>query len=124
MLATGGYDNQPDLKASISALSYLYLLSNVGQRFFDDPLLGKALLADYPKLPGPLTPELALHLTASAACRLGACLPGNWESLEAHGLAPSTFPPKGPLTRGEAYALAADVAKLQPDANDRENYRR
>ena len=43
-LAVGGYDNVPQLDAPMSSLSYVYLLSNVGERFLDMPELGEALL--------------------------------------------------------------------------------
>lgn len=95
-LALGGYANDPQLDAPMPALGFLYLLANVGQRFWGDGTLGDALLARFPNLEGALTPELAFELTRAASCALAACL-----ELETG---------EGTLTRGEAYELAAAVA--------------
>lgn len=115
-LALGGYENEPHLDAEVGALSYLYMLANVGQRFHSRPDLGATLLARFPNTSGPLTPDLALTLTVEAACLLGQCFDQSWAALVEAALVPPHFPPDGPLTRGEMYALAAAVARLAPAA--------
>ena len=99
-LALGGYSNDPELDETMSALGFLYLLSNVGTRFWHDDTLGQGLLERFPDLRGDLTPGLALKLTHAASCALGACLDAN-ETLRGT---------RTRLTRGEAYALAAKLA--------------
>lgn len=116
-LAVGGYDNDPKLDEPVSALSYVYLLSNVGQRFFADPALGQALVARFAGATTPLSPELALDITHSAACGLGTCPGVGWSALEAAGLVPPGFAPSQQLTRGEMYLLAAAVAGLEQDTS-------
>jgi len=113
-LALGGYENEPHLDSEVSARSYLYMLSNVGQRFHSQPELGRTLVARFSNISGPLSPELALTLTVEAACLLGQCLTADWQQLRQAGLAPARFPPEGPLTRGEMFALAAGIASLEP----------
>lgn len=114
-LAVGGYGNEPGLEAPVTALSYVYLLSNVGQRFLSSSSLGQSLVARYPDSAAPLSPAQALAITQDAACQLGYCVEASWEALKAAGLAPASFAPGAVLTRGEMYALAAGVARLQPD---------
>ena len=108
-LALGGYNNEPGLSAEMSALGYLYLLSNVGQRFLGDSELGQVLLATFGTPPGALTPELALEITERAACEVGTCTEASWSR---YGFAPDRFSSEDILTRGEAYALAAWLAQL------------
>ncbi len=114
-LALGGYDNDPNLDDKVTALGYVYLLSNVGQRFFDDDTLGPVLQGRYPTADIPLTPRMALLITRDAACELGRCLDTSWQTLIEAGLAPSDFPPGGNLDRGEAYALAARLIQFYDD---------
>jgi hypothetical protein len=115
-LALGGYSNDPRLDDRMDALDYAFLLSVVGKRFHGDEGLGRRLLDAHPDLKGPLTPELALALTGSAACGLGHCPAPDWQALlRVQGLSPVHFSPSGSLSRGEAYALAAAVAQLEPE---------
>lgn len=111
-LALGGYDNNPQLDQDVTAISYVYLLSNVGQRFLQTRELGIDLVARFEGVNSPLTPELALEITTQAACYLGDCPESDWGALQANALAPEGFAPSGTLTRGEAYALAAKLARL------------
>lgn len=105
-LALGGYDNDPRLDEPMPALGYLYLLANVGVRFWGDDGLGEALLARFPALEGDLTAETALTLARAAACASGSCrdfaaaLPG--------------VDVRAVLSRGQAYELAAALAALEP----------
>jgi hypothetical protein len=103
-LALGGYDNDPKLDAEMPARGFLYLLANVGARFWGDAALGKALVEHFPDLPEPLTPEVAGALVEAAGCALGRC--EGWAQVVTD-LAPGEV-----LTRGEAYALAAHLAEL------------
>ena len=121
-LAVGGYSNDPSLDEEMKSLSYIYLLSNVGQRFWRNQTIGKDLVNAYAYSvsEGPLTPDLALRITQDTACRLGLCLEQDWEALKTYGLAPLSFPPDGTLTRGEMYALAARLAELEPTLQARE----
>ncbi|MGL4609017.1 MAG: FAD-dependent oxidoreductase [Trueperaceae bacterium] len=112
-LAVGGYNNEPKLDETMKAISYVYLLSNVSQRFFKDQKTGPELVAGYPDNTVALTPDLALQITHDFACRVGTCLEQNWGALIANDLAPETFPPTRDLTRGEMYALAARLANLK-----------
>ncbi len=115
-LAVGGYDNDPHLEQPISKQGFLYLLSNVAQRFFGNASAGPDLVARFGLGTGPLEPSLALSATYEAACRLGACPPqSTWAALQRSGLAPKGFAPTTPLDRGQAYALAAGVARLAAD---------
>lgn len=111
-LAVGGYTNDPHLEQRVSSVSFLYLLSNVGQRFFGDAEVGPALVARYGTAAGPLLPSTALSAAYDAACMLGVCpAEPTWSALQRAGLAPAGFVPSGPLDRGEAYALAAGIAR-------------
>ncbi len=101
-LALGGYSNDPGLNETMSAQGFLYLLSNVGTRFWRDDI-GQELLAAFPDLSGDLTPALALALSRNASCLLNTCSSGWAEVIT--GLEPHSV-----LTRGEAYALAAKLA--------------
>ena len=112
-LALGGYSNNPNLDEHAPAISYVYLLANVGQRFLSSHELGQRLVANYQVGNTPLTPELALSITAYAGCRLGICLEEpSWEALQQRGLVPAGFKPTQDLTRGEVYALAAQIARV------------
>jgi len=111
-LALGGYENDPKLDEEMPARGFLYLLANVGTRFWGDAEMGRGLVAAFPELSGPLTQERALAITAAASCERGRCAE-TWDALKAQGVAPEGFPPGGTLTRGEAYALAAGLAELQ-----------
>lgn len=112
-LAVGGYDNNPDLDKPMAAISYVYLLSNIGQRFHRSPELGQGLTEQFPGKDMPLTHEAALAITREAACSLGVCVEGSWDALKAVGLVPASFQPSETLTRGEMYTLAAGIAKLE-----------
>lgn len=101
-LALGGYSNDPRLDEEMSALGFLYLLANVSERFWLDAALGNQLVASFPRLSGNLTPDLAAKLFRSASCALGKCLEARL--LDRFG--------NGALTRGEAYALAARLARV------------
>jgi FAD dependent oxidoreductase len=118
-LAVGGYNNEPRLDEPMKAISYVYLLSNVAQRFFNNDEIGPELVATYQNSGSPLSPALALTITQDAACRAGVCVDKTWEALIENGLAPESFPPAEPLTRGEMYALAARIAKLSPVLSQR-----
>ena len=111
-LAVGGYNNQPNLDETMKSLSYVYLLSNVGQRFLVNAELGRVLVGRYPDANSPLSAELALIITQDAACQLGYCVDKSWEALSAYGLAPENFPSSDILTRGEMYALASRITRL------------
>ncbi len=102
-LALGGYSNDPGLDETMPAQGFLYLLSNVGTRFWGDDTLGAALLEQFPNLSGDLTPGLALEIARTAGCALNACT-GWAEAVEGQGF-------REVLTRGEAYALAAKLAE-------------
>lgn len=102
-LALGGYDNDPKLDEAMPARGFLYLLANVGVRFWGDASLGEALLERFPDLPEHLTPEVAGALVEAAGCARGHC--------EAERLPQPTS--QEVLTRGEAYALAAHLADLE-----------
>ena len=115
-LALGGYGNDPKLDETVTALGYVYLLSNIGQRFLGDPQLGTYLVSTYQVGSEPLTPDLALAVTHDAACRLSVCTERSWNALKARGLVPEDFSPAGTLTRGEMYALGAKLAQLVPPA--------
>ena len=106
-LALGGYSNDPNLDEPMPALGYLYLLANVGTRFWGDDGLGEALLARFPALEGDLTAGLGLELTQTAACELGAC--------RAFGSLLSGTGLEGGVSRGEAYELAASLATAAPE---------
>ena len=112
-LAVGGYSNDPGLETPMAAISYVYLLSNVGQRFHASSALGQGLIERFPNKGVPLSPQEALAITQDAACTLGICVETSWEALKAVGLVPSTFKPSDILTRGEMYTLAAGLAKLE-----------
>ncbi|MEX2541503.1 MAG: FAD-dependent oxidoreductase [Trueperaceae bacterium] len=106
-LAVGGYDNEPRLDELVRAIDYIYLLSNVGTRFLAEHALGQTLLASFDVGQAPLSPELALSMTRAAVIELGMCPTEDCE-LDA-GFLPSGFEPGLRLTRGEMYALAADI---------------
>lgn len=116
-LAVGGYDNEPRLDEPVSALGYVYLLANVGQRFLGRPELGRHLVASHGGEPSELTPDLAAEITSAAGCALGRCPNAvDWNALQAIGLAPPGFAPgTDTLTRGDIYALAAHIATGLPE---------
>lgn len=109
-LALGGYENDPKLDEPMKSLSYVYLLSNIGQRFLSNETLGRTLVARYPDAQAALSRDIALTIAHDAACEVGICLEKSWAALSAHGLAPQHFPAGEVLTRGEMYALAARLA--------------
>lgn len=114
-LATGGYANDPGLAAPVTTLSFAYLLANVATRFHLQPDASQgivdAALAAAPQ-DAPLTADVAAAVLREAACLLGTCPEAEgWEALHGSGLAWSAAPPSGPLDRGEAYALAAALAR-------------
>lgn len=113
-LAVAGYANDPRLDEEVTALGFVYLLANVGQRFFDRRDLGLTLVATHGGLRGPLTADLAAEITAAAGCALDRCPTSiGWDALAAADLAPRGFEPRaGTLTRGEIYAIAAHLASL------------
>lgn len=115
-LAVGGYANDPKLDEEMSAVGYLYLLSNIGKRILGDDSLGRHLLATFPDATGRLTADLALRMTAEALCERTsqACGKPSWAALREHGIAPADFPVEGVLTRGEMYALGARLAIVGP----------
>lgn len=116
-LAVGGYDNEPRLEDGATAMSYLYLLSNVAARFHNDSSLGRTLLGRFSGLSGPLTEELARDLTREALTELHAEPPGV-RLEDALARLPRAAGRNGaPLTRGEAYILAAAVASGAPAAH-------
>jgi hypothetical protein len=116
-LALGGYDNEPQLHDEVLAISYVYMLSNVGRRFLGNTELGPDLVANFQYSGEALTWELAARITAFAACRLERCVDPHWPALQAAGFAPAgTGSGSGVvLTRGEMYALAASFASLAAD---------
>ncbi len=115
-LAVGGYNNDPHLDKPVTEQSFLYLLSNVAQRFFDNGSVGPALVSRYGVRRVPLTPAIALSASYDAACQLGACpAEPTWAALQRAGLAPQGLAPGAPLVRGQAYALAAGIARLAKD---------
>lgn len=120
-LAVGGYENEPHLNNTFSTVGFAYLLSNVATRFFYEPSLGDDLVAlamELDELEAPLRPAVAAALLELAACELVSCPPtSGWQGLEAAGLA--TFPaPLEGLTRGQAYELAAALARLAPGVRE------
>ncbi len=112
-LALGGYNNDPKLDEPMTALGYLYLLSNVGQRFLDNTQLGPELLKRYGDSNSPLTATMALAISIDALCELDLCLDMDWQELIKYGFAPAGFPPEQTLTRGAMYELAARIASLK-----------
>ncbi len=118
-LAVGGYNNDPRLDEPGSTLSFIYLLSNVGQRFLASDQLGSELLDRYGEASGPLTPEVALAIAFEAGCLIRGCPSrGGWPGLVRAGLAPEGFAPESQLTRGEMYALAALFAQLGSEGDE------
>jgi hypothetical protein len=114
-LATGGYANDPNLSAPVTTLSFAYLLSNVATRYHLRPDLAQAIVdAALGEAPAeaPLSPDVAAAVTRAVACLLDDCPAGDgWRGLHDDGLAWTDQPPPGPLDRGQAYALAAALAK-------------
>ena len=116
-LAVGGYENEPHLDAPFSTVGFAYLLANVASRFFYEPSLGDELVtaAMTPgPLEAPLGPQVAAQLLELSACRLIGCpAESGWSGLVAAGLAEGDEP-GGTLTRGQAYQLAAALARVAP----------
>lgn len=114
-LAVGGYANDPGLGRPSTTLSFSYLLANVATRFHYQPGTAQAIVdavAEVAPPDAPLTPEAAAQLVGRAACLLGRCLEDDgWEALYAAGLAWRETPPEGPLDQGQAYELAARLAR-------------
>jgi ribulose 1,5-bisphosphate synthetase/thiazole synthase len=114
-LAVGGYQNDPRLDEPVSALSYLYLLSNVGRRFHQNRQLGPELIAHFGDIEGPLSTEVALQITSRVACELGVCVEAaTWQTLRDLDLAPQRFGGGDSFTRGDMYSLASRLARLSP----------
>lgn len=114
-LALGGYDNDPRLDTRPPALSFVFLLANVAQRFHGADGAARGLVGRYANLHGEggLEPRLALEIAVRLTCELAACPPAtSWEGLAAAGVAPAGFAPSSSLTRGESYELAAGIARL------------
>jgi hypothetical protein len=112
-LALGGYDNDPRLDQTVPALSYVYLLDNVGLRFLDRDGLGEELIEDFSGASGTLDEELALAISYRAACVVRGCpSQPSWSGLERAGLIPFGFRPAEQVSRGEMYELAAGFARL------------
>ena len=101
-LALGGYSNDPRLHQETTALSFVYLLSNVLERFFGLDGAGTQLVALVGTPEGPLTPENANHSSRAAACLLNASESGEIAVEELVGAAPGDT-----LSRGAAYEVAA-----------------
>jgi len=119
-LAVGGYDNDPHLGKPVTQQSFLYLLSNVAQRFFGDARAGPTLVARYGVSATPLRPAIALSAAYDAACLLGSCpAEPTWAALQSAGVAPAGFAPTAPLDRGQAYTLAAGIARMAAGAQAR-----
>lgn len=117
-LAVGGYNNDPHLGLAESQRAFLYLLSNVATRFFGNADAGPTLVARYGTARSALTPGAALSIAYDAACLVGACpAEPTWNALQDAHVAPSGFAPSAPLDRGQAYALAAGVARLAAAAH-------
>lgn len=119
-LALGGYTNSPGLQDRVLAVSYVYMLSNVGRRFLGNTELGPDLVANFQYSTEPLTREIAARITSFAACRLERCVEADWDSLQAAGFAPAGFSgkPEAVLTRGEMYRLAASFAALAGEQSE------
>lgn len=115
-LALGGYSNEPNLDGPIPALSYVYMLSNVGKRFLDDEQLGPRLLANFQYSSEPLTAAVALKITAYATCQVDDCVGEDWNELRRAGLLPDDVSTTGELTRGEMYALSAAFTEFAGSA--------
>ncbi|MEX2543437.1 MAG: FAD-dependent oxidoreductase [Trueperaceae bacterium] len=114
-LAVGGYGNDPGLDAPVSALSYVYLLSNVLTRFFAEPDVGRELVASVGTPEGPLTLGMAVELTRLVGCRIGRCIVAGSDALAGSVAGPRELE----LTRGQAYALAADLVLANELADTR-----
>lgn len=120
-LAVGGYENEPHLDNVFSTVGFAYLLSNVATRFFFENSFGDELVSlamELDDLEAPLQPEVAARLMELAACELVSCLPGSgWQGLVDAGLIRVPAPTDG-LTRGQAYELAAALARQAPGFTD------
>jgi hypothetical protein len=112
-LASGGYDNEPDLDGAIPIRAHLYALANVSKRFAFEPTVAYALVGAYAGLRGAADATVVATLQRAAACRLDLPCPeeATVDALAAAGLWPAGVPRQGPLTRGEAYALAQRIAE-------------
>lgn len=111
-LALGGYSNNPQLDDPMSAIGYVYLLSNIGQRFFNDREFGRTLVSQFPNTGAALTLDIALNITYEASCLLGQCLERDLATIQQTGFLPSSFNPRETLSRGEMYALAVVLIEL------------
>ena len=112
-LAAMGYANEPELDETIAVRAHLYTLANVSKRFALEPAVGFDLVAAYAGLEGAADATVIATLQRAAACRLELPCPAEAtpEALAAAGLWPSDVPRRGPLTRGETYALAERIAR-------------
>lgn len=111
-LALGGYENDPRLDDEVSALSYVYMLSNVAQRFLDDHSIGPRVLANFQYDREPLTPERGALITSFALCRLELCTSADWTGLQQAGVIAADFNPGSVLTRGEMHELAVGFLRF------------
>lgn len=111
-LASGGYDNDPDLDGAMPVRAHLYALANVSKRFAFEPTVAYALVGAYAGLRGAADATVAATLQRAAACRLDLPCPAEatTDALAAAGLWPEGVPRRGPLSRGEVYALAHRIA--------------
>jgi len=120
-LAVGGYENEPHLDNAFSTVAFAYLLSNVATRFFFQGSLGADIVSramELDALEAPLQPEVAASLLRFAACELASCpVATSWEGLREAGLVTFSEPATS-LTRGQAYELAAALARLAPTLPD------
>lgn len=109
-LAVGGYANDPRLDEPVAAISYVYLLSNVGHRFHGTDALGEELVKRFPAS-GPLLPEVAREITEVAICALLG-RPG--PDLLAEAVPPfDSSLDERPMSRGEMYSLAGAIAAIE-----------
>lgn len=105
-LALGGYSNDPRLDDGASGTSLIYLLSNLAQRAFDDPAMGRSQIERFGLPNEPLQAELAARIVGDAIARLeGGGAASSWSDLQQLGFVGA--PPDGALSRGEVYALAS-----------------
>lgn len=113
-LALGGYGNDPGLDEPVPALSHVYLLANVAQRFFFEHDQARALVAEMGDPGGQLTAELAAPVQRALACRLVSACPDEVspEALARLGLWPEGVPITGPIDRGEMYALGEALVRF------------
>jgi hypothetical protein len=114
-LAVGGYGNDPGLDQEVPATSLLYLLANIGPRAAREAASGMRLVQRFGHPIGALTPELAAaHLGAFLEILTLPDLPWAGRTATPADVAAFGAPldARGPLRRGEVYALGAFVLDL------------